>query len=259
MVIFMSEFSHPLLIVCPLVFLAGLVDAVAGGGGLISLPAYLVAGLPPHAATATNKCSSTLGTVVSTLRFFREGRVHRQAAVSASLCALIGSALGSRLNLLLPEPLLHYVLLALLPMIAVFLLTQRNFGAEARALPLSPRAMTVLTGAIGLVIGCYDGFFGPGTGTFLILAFTALCGFDLLTASGTAKIVNLSSNLAAFVTFAAAGQIFWSLGLPAALFSIAGHYAGASLSLTKGARLIRPMFFLVLILLLLRILSDLLL
>lgn len=245
------------LIVCPLVFLAGLVDAVAGGGGLIALPAYLVAGLPPHLASATNKCSSVFGTTVSTLRFLKEGRFHRGAALISAATALIGSALGARLNLLLSEKALHYVLIVLLPVIAVFLLLHRDFGLESKVEALSAGKLLTLSGVIGLALGAYDGFFGPGAGTFMILGFTALCGFDLVTASGNAKVVNLCSNVAAFVTFAAAGKILWTLGLPAAVCSIVGHAVGSSLALKKGAKVIRPMFFVVLILLLLRIVWDL--
>ncbi len=246
-----------LLIVCPLVFLAGLVDAVAGGGGLIALPAYLVAGLPPHFASATNKCSSVFGTTLSTFRFLKQGRFHRRAAIVSAVTALIGSALGTRLNLLLSEKALHYVLIVLLPVIAVFLLLRRDFGLESRVEELSRQKLTVLSALIGLVLGAYDGFFGPGAGTFIILAFTALCGFDLVTASGNAKVVNLCSNIAAFVTFASAGKILWALGLPAACCSIAGHYVGSSLALKDGAKIIRPMFFVVLSLLLVRVGWDL--
>lgn len=244
-------------IVCPLVFLAGLVDAVAGGGGLIALPAYLVAGLPPHLASATNKCSSVFGTAISTLRFLKEGRFHRRAALVSAVTALMGSALGTRLNLLLSERALHYVLIILLPVIAVFLLLHRDFGLESKVEELSEQKLTILSGGIGLVLGAYDGFFGPGAGTFMILGFTALAGFDLITASGNAKVVNLCSNVAAFVTFAFAGKIVWILGLPAAACSIAGHYVGSSLALRDGAKVIRPMFFVVLALLLVRILWDL--
>ncbi len=244
-------------VVCPLVFLAGLVDAVAGGGGLIALPAYLVAGLPPHMASATNKCSSVFGTTVSTLRFLKEGRFHRQAAAVSAVTALIGSALGSRLNLLLSERVLHYVLVVLLPVIALFLLLHRDFGLDSRAEELPPRKLKLISGLIGLTLGAYDGFFGPGAGTFMILAFTAFAGFDLVTASGNAKVVNLCSNVAAFVTFAFAGKTVWALGLPAALCSIAGHYVGSTLALKDGAKVIRPMFFVVLALLLVRILWSL--
>ena len=246
-----------LLIVCPLVFLAGLMDAIAGGGGLISLPAYLAAGLPPHFASATNKCGSVFGTAVSTFRFLKRGRFHRRAAIVSAITALIGSALGTRLNLYLSEEILHYVLIILIPVIALFLLLRRDFGLENKVDVLSPGKVAGLSAVIGLVLGAYDGFFGPGTGTFIILAFTAFCGFDLVTASGNAKVVNLCSNLAAFVTFLSAGKVVWALGIPAAIFSIAGHYIGSTLALKRGAKIIRPMFFVVIILLLARIGSEL--
>lgn len=246
-----------LLIVCPLVFLAGLMDAIAGGGGLISLPAYLAAGLPPHFASATNKCGSVFGTAVSTFRFLKRGRFHRRSAIISAVTALIGSALGTRLNLFLSDEILHYVLIVLIPIIALFLLLRRDFGLESRVDALSPGRLSVLSGVIGLVLGAYDGFFGPGAGTFIILAFTAVCGFDLVTASGNAKVVNLCSNMAAFVTFLSAGKVVWGLGIPAAVFSIAGHYVGSTLALKRGAKVIRPMFFVVIALLLVQIASEL--
>ena len=150
-----------LLIVCPLVFLSGLVDAVAGGGGLISLPAYLLAGLPPHAATATNKCGSVFGTGLSTLRFLKNGRVRLGPAAVSAATALLGSVLGARLCLLVPDTFLHYFLVAALPVLAVFLLLKRDFGLENKADALSGPLLMLLSGLIGLVLGLYDGFFGP--------------------------------------------------------------------------------------------------
>lgn len=244
------------LLVLPLIFLAGLIDSVAGGGGLISLPAYLVAGLPPHLATATNKCSSTFGTILTTVRYLKHGHVHARSAVLSVFFALLGSWLGARLNIVLPEKYLYYFLLAALPVIAVFLLVKRDFGAENRMDKLSPTALLVRCAIIALVIGAYDGFFGPGTGTFLVIALTGLCGFDLLTATGNAKVMNLSSNIAAFVTFAIGGNILWALGIPAALCGIAGQYVGSGLALKKGAKIIRPMFLVVLVLLLCTVLYD---
>lgn len=240
------------LLVCPMAFLAGLMDAVAGGGGLISLPAYLAAGLPPHMAAATNKCSSVFGAAVSAARFFRRGRVHPAALLSAPL-ALAGSWLGALLNLRLPEQLLSWVMLGAVPVIGGVVLTRRDLGAESRVDRLSPRRLAALCALIGFALGLYDGFFGPGTGTFLILAFSGLAGFDLLTASGNAKLVNLCSNLAAFAAFAWSGEIVWRLGLPAAACSILGHFLGSGLALTRGAKVIRPAFLLVLALLLLKL------
>lgn len=245
------------LLICPLLFLAGLVDSVAGGGGLISLPAYLVAGLPPHYATATNKCSSTFGTMLATVRYLRHGHLHRQSAALSVVCALSGSWLGARLNLWLPEWYLYWFLLGALPVIALVILFKRELGQTDRTDRYSKTGLLVRVAVIALAIGCYDGFFGPGTGTFLMLALTGLCGFDLLTASGNTKIINLSSNLAAFVTFAFSGNILWALGIPAALFNIAGNYVGSGLALKNGARVIRPMLLVVLGLLLGTVIYDL--
>lgn len=245
------------LLICPLLFLAGLVDSVAGGGGLISLPAYLVAGLPPHYATATNKCSSTFGTLLATVRYLRHGHLHRQSAALSVVCALCGSWLGARLNLWLPERYLYWFLLCTLPVIALVILFKRELGQTDRTDRYSKTGLLVRVGCIALAIGCYDGFFGPGTGTFLMLALTGLCGFDLLTASGNTKVINLSSNLAAFVTFAFSGNILWALGVPAALFNIAGNYVGSGLALKNGAKVIRPMLLVVLALLLATVIYDL--
>ena len=222
------------IIVCPLVFLGGLIDAVAGGGGLITLPAYLLAGLPPHLASGTNKCGNFFGTLIATGRFLKRGDVHLPSALAGGAGALVGAWL------------------------AVFLLFKRDFGTEDRSGELGVGKLVPLSLAIGLVIGCYDGFFGPGAGTFLTLAFTGLCRFDLLTAAGNTKVANATSNLASLVTFALGGKVLWAVGIPAALFGIVGGYVGAGLALKGGAKVIRPMFFVVLTLLVVRLVWDLL-
>ena len=246
-----------LIIVCPLVFLGGLIDAVAGGGGLVTLPAYLLAGLPPHLASGTNKCGNAFGTFLATGRFLKKGSVHLPSALMGGAGALAGAWCGSQLNLIVPEQFLYYLMLAVVPVMAVFLLLKRDFGTEDRSGQLGrPRLMALALG-IGLVIGCYDGFFGPGAGTFLMLAFTGLCRFDLLTASGNTKVANSASNLAALVSFALAGQVLWAVGVPAALCGIAGNFVGSGLALKGGAKVIRPMFFVVLALLVVRLAWDL--
>lgn len=253
----MNELVHTLLIVCPLVFLAGVVDAVAGGGGLISLPAYLLAGLPAHLASGTNKCGNVFGTLLATGRFLRRGQVHTLSALSAAPAALVGSWMGARLNLVLPERYLYYIMLAIVPVMALFLLLRRDFGGEDRSHTLAPAALGVRSALVGLALGAYDGFFGPGAGTFLMLAFTGLCRFDLLTASGNTKVVNSASNLAALATFAAHGEVLWAVGLPAAACGVLGGYVGSGLALRGGAKVIRPMFFVVLVLLVARLVYDL--
>lgn len=249
----LTELTHILVIVCPLVFLGGVIDAVAGGGGLITLPAYLLAGLPAHLASGTNKCGNAFGTFLSTGRFLKRGDVHPPSAIAGAVGALVGAWVGTRLNLIVPEQILYYVMLAVVPVMAIFLVLKRDFGQEDRSHELGRLQLMAMALGIGLVVGGYDGFFGPGAGTFLILAFTGLCRFDLLTASGNTKVANSASNLASLVTFALAGKVLWSVGIPAALCGIAGNYIGSSLALKGGAKVIRPMFFVVLALLLARL------
>lgn len=243
-------------VVCPLVFLGGVVDAVAGGGGLITVPAYLLAGLDPHAATATNKCGNLLGMLASAARFFRGGNVHVPGAVWCGLGSVLGAWAGSRLNLVVPDRALYYVMLVLVPVLAVFLLIKRDFGGEDRSDQVPPFRLKLLSLLAGLLIGGYDGFFGPGAGTFLILVNTGLCRFGLLTASGNAKIANVASCVASLVSYTLAGQVVWAVGLPAALCGLAGGYVGAGLALKNGAKIIRPMFLVVLALLLVRLIYD---
>ncbi|MGL4791589.1 MAG: TSUP family transporter, partial [Anaerotignaceae bacterium] len=195
----MSDTLRILLTICPLVFIAGFIDSIAGGGGLISLPAYLAAGIPPHFAAATNKCSSTFGTVISSLKFLKSGKVHLLSAISAALAALVGSTIGAKINMIIDEEILRYIMIIAVPVIAIFLMMKKDFGSVNRVHKKSKKKIIILSIIIGFFIGLYDGFFGPGTGTFLILLFTAVVGFDLLTASGNTKIVNMASNLAALV------------------------------------------------------------
>lgn len=231
--------SKMLLLVCPLVFLAGFVDSVAGGGGLISLPAYLFAGLPIHLAYGTNKFSATCGAVVSAGRYLAGGYIRLRPAVVSAAGALVGSYFGARLVTVLDDRVLQGCLMAILPVVAVFLLFHRNFGAgEDRELP--PGRLYPLALVIGLVIGAYDGFFGPGTGTFLALAFTGLLGFSLTSATGSAKVVNLTSNVTALAVYLAHGQVLFWVGIPAAACGILGSFLGSTLAVRRGAKFIRP-------------------
>ncbi len=249
----LSELMHIWVIVCPLVFLGGVIDAVAGGGGLITLPAYLLAGLPPHLASGTNKCGNAFGTFLSTGRFLKRGDVHLPSALAGGAGALIGAWAGANLNMIVPEQALYYLMLAVVPVMAVFLLLKRDFGTENHSDQFTQGQLIAMGLGIGVAIGGYDGFFGPGAGTFLMLAFTGLCRFDLLTASGNTKVANSASNLASLITFGLAGKVMWAVGIPAALCGIAGNYVGSGLALKGGAKVIRPMFFVVLTLLVARL------
>ena len=242
------------LIVCPLVFLAGLVDAVGGGGGLISLPAYLFAGLPAHAAVATNKLSSAVGTAASTARYMKHGCVDWYLAVPGAAAALAGAQIGSRLALLVDDAAFRIVLLVLVPLVGVYTLLRRDLEGKERSVPR--RRQLALVAVTTLAIGMYDGFYGPGTGTFLLLVYTGLCGMNVREASGNMKLANLSSNVSALAVFLLRGAAVIPLGLTAAAFSIAGHYIGAGLAIRKGSKIVRPAILCVIVLLTARLLKE---
>lgn len=243
-----------LLIVCPLTFLAGFVDSVAGGGGLISLPAYYLAGLPPHLAAGTNKLSAGLGTVAASGRFLLGKKVAALVALLAALGALPGSWLGTTMQLHIPADTVRIMMVCVIPLVAVGVLTKWDVMSRADRIPAAWRLP--ISFLIGLVIGFYDGLVGPGTGTFLILLFTLLLGLDTVKASGTAKLVNLASNVAALCTYIAAGEVLYGLGIPAALCAIGGNLLGAQMTLKKGTAFIRRMLLVVLALLLAKMLYD---
>ena len=239
-----------LLILCPLVFTAGLIDSIAGGGGLISLPAYMIVGLPPHMALGSNKFSSTFGTFVANIRYFKNKRVELKSGLLSVPAALLGSTIGSRVVLLVSDEILRYLMLFVVPIVAIFILINKNFGLDNRFDELKMSYVAIISISAGLVIGFYDGFFGPGTGSFLILVFALLLKLDLVTASGNAKLVNLATNIAALVTFIRFSQVAFALAIPAAICGIAGNYVGSGLAIKKGAKFIRPIFVLALVLLL---------
>lgn len=253
----LTEIFHILIITCPLVFFAGLVDAMVGGGGLISVQAYMVAGLPPHLAVATNKCSSTLGTIMAVLEYMRGKTIHWVSAGAACVAALVGSPLGALLNMYVDQKYLQWIIIASVPLVAVAIFCKKDFGAISAVENLSKTGLIIISILIGFVIGMYDGFFGPGTGTFLMLGFTVFARFDLLTASGNAKIINLSSNIAALITFAIGGNVVWQVGLPTAIFCMAGNWLGARIAVKNGIKAIRPMLFVVLALLTVKLIYDL--
>ena len=242
------------LIICPMLFLAGLVDAIGGGGGLISLPAYLLAGLPVHQAIATNKLSSACGTALTTVRFIRQGLVNWKIAIPTIFCAIAGSSLGANLSLIVPESVMQTVLFAVLPVVAFVVLSPKTFRDHQMELQLNIKLwVTVILSAF--LVGMYDGFYGPGTGTFLIIAFTVFAKMDIRTANAQTKVINLTTNITSLTIFLLNGQAVILLGLAAAACNMAGNYVGASLALTKGSKITRPVILLVLGLLFLKILG----
>ncbi len=243
----------PYLIVCPLVFLAGFIDSIAGGGGLISLPAFLIAGVPPHMALGTNKLSSTLGTTVSTIRYGKNGFIRGKIAIAASVAALIGSPIGANLSLLISETVIKNMMIVVLPVVAFYVLRNKNMGEGAGVDTLPENRVLVIAILAAFVVGMYDGFYGPGTGTFLILILTGVAKMNIKKASGLTKVINLSSNVAALVTFVMNGKVLYPLGFAAAAFCIMGHYIGSGMVVSNGRKIVRPVVLVVLAILFVKI------
>jgi len=243
------------LIVCPLVLLAGFVDAIGGGGGLISLPAYLLAGLPAHTAIATNKLSSTCGTALATVRFARRGLMHWRMAWPSMAAGLAGSWCGAHLSMLVDSAVLERVLYLVLPLTALLVLRKDALRDEAPRREDGGRRTALIAAGASLLIGVYDGFYGPGTGTFLILAYSLLAGMDVRSANGQCKAVNLTTNVTSLLVYLRGGQVLLALGLAAAACNMLGNWLGAGMAIRAGSRITRPIILLVLLLLLLRLLG----
>lgn len=249
------EHLLPYLIVCPLVFLGGFVDAVAGGGGLISLPAYLIAGLPAHAAIGTNKISSAMGTSLTTWKFWKQGYIRLKLSLLCVVFALVGSTLGANLALLVSDRFFKILLLFILPLTAFYVFRSKAMETGGKE-PLSPGKTALISSAAAFIIGAYDGFYGPGTGTFLLLILTGLAHMELTDAAGTTKVINLATGLAALVTYLINGQVYMLLGLIAGVFGIAGNWLGTRCFTQNGAKIVKPLIIVVLTIFFARILWE---
>ena len=253
----MPELLKLCLFICPLIFLGGFVDSVAGGGGLITLPAYLMAGLPVHLAAGTNKVVNGSGSAIASVKYFRSGKIQLRPSLWAAAGALAGASFGARIAMHLSDRVLQGLMLVALPVVAVFLVVKKDFGKDPEERDHSRQYIVLVSLAIGLAVGCYDGIVGPGTGTLLIMAFTALLHMDMVTASGSAKVANVASNVASAVAFILGGQVRWSIVLPAAACSILGNYCGARYAIRGGGQRIRIMIFVVLGMMFAKMLMDL--
>ena len=236
------------LIVAVGVFLASFTDAIAGGGGIISVPTYLIAGLPAHYALGTNKLSAGLGTIASTGRFIKNGYVDWKLGVPSIVLALIGAHFGTSLQLMIEEKYLQYLL-------AFVVLRQRERPEEKGE--IAPKKQMAIVCAASLVVGAYDGFYGPGTGTFLLLIFCNLAKMDVRTAGGNVKLVNLASNMGALFTSLMSGKVFIALGLIGTVTSVLGHYIGSGLAIKSGSKIVKPTVVIVLILLAVKVIQGL--
>lgn len=218
-------------------FLAGFVDSIAGGGGLIMLPALLLAGIPPQNALGTNKFGSTFGTGVALVNFVRNKKVIWRIAIVGILFTLTGSFLGTKTILLFSNQVIGKIIVLLLPFAILGALAPRKERPLNEA--LTKWDLYLKVPLICFSIGFYDGFFGPGTGSFLIIAFYVWIGLNLVQASATAKVFNFLSNVAALTVFLIEGKVLFWLGVPLAIANIIGNHLGSMLAIKKGSQVVK--------------------
>ena len=247
---------HYTIFICVAVFLGGFFDSIAGGGGLITLPAYLFIGLPADVAFVCNKFGAGCGTTFSAINFFRSGAVKIKVAAFSGIFAFCASQIGTRLVLSINPIILKTVIFILLPVVGILVLVKRDLGNVDASDSISKKKKIFFAIIIGVCVGFYDGVFGPGTGTFAIIAYTALMKFDAKTAAGSSKILNLFSNYSSLMLGILSGKIIYSLVIPAAIAGILGNYIGSTLAIKNGNKIIRPMMLFVVVLLFINLLYN---
>jgi len=234
-------------------FIAGFIDAIAGGGGLITVPTLLLAGLSPVEALGTNKLQSLFGSGSATLAYAAKGHVDPLRQLPSALMAFGGSAIGALAATVVPGAVLSAALPVVLIVIALFFAVKPNIGDIDRARRLSPLLFGLLAASS---IGFYDGIFGPGAGSFYMLAYVSLAGYGMLKATAHTKLLNLSSNLGSFIVFVAVGAVIWKVGLVMGAAQFLGARAGAHFAIRNGARLIKPLLVGVCVALAVKLMAD---
>ena len=244
---------HTIAVLAFAAFAAGFVDSIAGGGGLITIPALLLAGFSPTAALGTNKLQGMFGSGSATIHYAANGQVDLSRQLPSALLALVGSAVGALLATIVPGDFLRALLPVLLIAIALYFALKPNMNDVDRA----ERMSSFLFGlVIPPLVGFYDGLFGPGAGSFFMLAFVSLAGYGVLKATAHTKLLNFASNIGGFAVFAAVGVVYWKIGLMMGVAQFLGARLGASLAIRIGARLIKPLLVVVCVALAVKLLAD---
>lgn len=237
-------------------FLAGFVDSIAGGGGLISLPAYLLSGLASTVAFACNKTSACLGTAVATYKYFKGGKVNIAVALISSLFGIVGAYFAAIVLLSLNPLFLQKMIVCVIPFVALFLILKKDFGSVDNFKSVPKTKVWITSTIFGLILGLYDGLIGPGTGTFAMMFFSIVLKFDLKTASGNARFFNLCAAIGSIIYYLISDIIVWPIVIITALADILGNYIGSYLALKKDVSFIRIVMIVVVTILLVKLGYD---
>ncbi len=244
-----------IILACIAGFIGAMVDAIVGGGGLVTTPALLALGLPTHIALGTNKFASTMGAMSSTYHFFKSGNMNKQLLKYILPFSFVGSAFGVLTVLGIDPEFLKKVIIVLVLVIGVYTIVHKDLGLEDRFTGLTPKKI-VLAMVLALALGFYDGFFGPGTGSFLIFGLINIFGFNFVRASANTKVLNLASNITALVLFLLNGKVYFFIGIPMGLCMIVGAKVGANMAIEKGSKFIKPVFVVMSLLLVVKMTVD---
>lgn len=239
------EWLGDLVYVCPLLFIAGVIDAIAGGGGLIALPTYLMTGMPVHMAYGCGKLQCSMGSTMAVLRFWKNGVLDGKFAVLTAVAAMTASAIATQLVLYLDGEVVRKIVLVMLPIAAVLILLPKKKGQGNIIKQVVNRKNILLVIVAGLLLGTYDGMFGPGGGTIAIMIFSLRLHYDLRVASANSKVVIMASNYMALVGYLTTGNIVFQIAIPATICNMLGNYVGAGLAIKNGEKLIRPLMLLI--------------
>lgn len=245
---------HALLILLPLSGLAGFVDSIAGGGGLILIPAYMLAGCPPHVAIATNKVTASMGMATAIYRYARKGYVRWKLSALCIISAIAGGVIGARLSLLINDRYFKILMIFILPLCAAVVLKGRALSEVKEE--YSFIRTTLLACLVAVIIGTYDGFYGPGSGTFMLLCLAGIAHMKLNEANATAKIINFTTCLASMTVYFLNGQVVLALGLIAGAANVVGAWIGTKLFSERGADIVRPLIIIVIVIFMIKLITE---
>lgn len=242
------DYITKLLIIVPVFFVAGIIDSIGGGGGLIALPTYLMIGLPIRTAYGCNKLQAGLGNLVSAIKYFKKNMVDLKIALISAITAMTGAYIGTKIIFLLPEETIQKAITVALPAIAVVMVLRKTDARNVIMKSEISKKTIVQALIVGLVMGFYNSLFGPGVGTVAIIGFTMIMHYDARVASGNGKVLIVLTNAIALASYIKTGNVAYEIAAPAALSAIAGNLIGVNLAIKNGDKIIKPVMLIVVIL-----------
>lgn len=252
-----SLFSLTGVFILAVYLVAGIVDSVCGGGGLFTVPALMSIGLPAHMVVGTNQGCLVLGNVTAIYKYGKNGKIDYKISIMALPFTLIGAFIGAQLNLLVPTRYLQMLMIFLLPIMAVLSFIKKDIGQENHPEDVPKNKRYIYAALIGLIISTYHAFYGPASGMFYIAAFCVALKYDMVNANGISKVILLLACSTSAVTYAISGNVEWRIVMAASITYVIGNYIGSSIALTQGAKVVKPMFYSMLVVLFVKLLIDL--